>query len=867
MNLLNLPPRPVVTSYLNQQLSPSLTNNVSPEINMKSTSGILQNDALSFANFEEFFRNTNSIVTTPADKDKLRKRQGACERCRMKKRKCDGEQPCKNCANAISRKALSPDGCVYSSETSKSRKPNQSGIGTDNMDSDRESGLPTYEVNDREESNQVEINDKESSASPRAGPSRAEVSVESPVKVRSGKIPGYSFVEFQSGKSKMNPDCPDPAAPNLTPSQILMLTPSNGNELLKIPLRSVSSQLMEPITSLSSPPELIAHLIGLFYKICTCRGPGFRISESEFFRDLFPANKHSSFLLLSMCAFSVRFSSHPHLYQPPFHSPFAASHYFLALARDHLEQASNFEAELSLPLFEDKLKLLYAMSWYAVTEYAGGFPRFATIGTVKSCRIRQSMDIIHPEFTKINPLFNVWSVVYEQMHKDDRERQERIKNTIIKYRSPQLYQQYKEVQSLFILVDTLCAAAGGVSVLGRDDEFTYLLERPVRPFSKPLLNDPIKRIRMQEDIDSTQDVEADVERYLLNSAEEYGLSIPDKNSLIIQPIRNTNDIEDNRAHLLSLFQFRKVLAFCRTLQNDIIRGQITSKNAILGDCFKEVFETNKNADNQDLEIMRLHDSTLRMYFALPYARIRAIDTLAKFVLLSDCKLIRETGNYSQPRDPTGKRTAEDDSANEWTEQFYSLATNLWVFVSLSYLNISKNETGERYYIFFDQNADKGPEIRNSCDADPSQLLNSNDVILASFHATCFVMRTFLGSYGWLDKENYFKRNLREGQDKISTIPQKYENVPGPLVYNVYISLQLYTIAVAAISMLTSRSSVNIVSARIGVSRIRGSTRAEECEELKRELNGLIIPIIRFQAKWWTGLQIYAEAIEVLIESL
>ncbi|KAI8994340.1 hypothetical protein BC832DRAFT_70636 [Gaertneriomyces semiglobifer] len=281
----------------------------------------------------------------------------ACDRCRTRKRKCNGEKPmCNNCQHANERGTLESP-CTYSEKKKRSRRQTRDvllerlealekllepfkgrndpsaeaaraemagilqGLGRRGSNDDSESEAEGDEGDDDQDGLLAPDSSRSTGHSP-SGMQTTRASfygspdmdnVPAPHRDRSHSV-SSSIVSQQTAMFKnlaLSPDVPYASPIELSVSPSTFLTYAQDFSKADAP-----SQL----------PHLYTHLIGLYFAYVNICMPLF--NEAYFFQNLIPENNHPPALLYAIYAFGCLHSRHPALYREPYGNPRKASAMF-----------------------------------------------------------------------------------------------------------------------------------------------------------------------------------------------------------------------------------------------------------------------------------------------------------------------------------------------------------------------------------------------------------------------------------------------------------------------------------------------------------------------------------------------------------
>ncbi|KAJ1562018.1 hypothetical protein HK096_002425 [Nowakowskiella sp. JEL0078] len=791
----------------------------------------------------------SELIGKSGDTDKIElskpKRVKACERCREKKRKCDGKQPCNNCSNAIARKVESENCCTYNTDTKN-----------------RSKRVVNEDLIDRIINLESRLKEKDPNISLQSQTTHQVVDSQE-------CFIGNSLYTLVAAKSKTDEtNLRDQKLELNNQEAALNLSSKTRNNELDVELieypsimekqtsskRSISDQLKNPVTSLTSPPELVAHLLGLFYDLDHpyIHRIDDQLDRKSFFKNLYPKNTNQNHVILSMCAFSARFSTHPHLYLSPFTSPMNATLYFLKLLQEEMNEVISSVVRISNP--SEWILLLGSILCRGELEYGCGTPRFAADMCLSALRILQDLQLFNPDLASSNP-FNVFFFQrLEVMQKLD-DRMKRV--TLLQRRDPAFVEGCQKISSFMFHYDTICSAAGGAAFSADDDEFEYLLERPSRYILNKQTNEINKRRRLPQD-----SAEMDLESLIMDSVHTYSQKPWSYSTHMClhssTPMNST--IESQKAHTLIMFQFRKIYRRTRRLQAMAINRKATPRGVTHPQASMVVLSSlSQTFSNLDI---KLHDSTLKMYFGLPFPQVRALES---FEIFTSLVTSRTAWKPSIRHEDARKRYIdEEQKCLQWTMQFDSFSSNLWTCASISWLHATKSEQNDLFFMGFQSGlcSDNPQQPGSSEDADFSVLMNSSDVILTVFHASCFIGRQFLSEHGWIDDDGKFREPLCEhltDPDEIKDWKRKLL-LPAPMIYNCYYSFAMYIVTISALSTLQSNNILGVLGALNIISRTRQSTKEEEQKEVIKELEDLVLPSMKMHASKWPVLNIYIDKI-------
>lgn len=273
-----------------------------------------------------FFRMSSQSPQRP------RKRQTqSCDRCKFKKRKCDGSTPCENCLKVgadctfnISQKKRGPKSSRQPPEKKLKLDDNATFSGQVWNSTTAPAGLDPEMLN-----LYAELNPK----------LLAEFSLKAPVQIDPEMLSLYQEYEPKSLDSNFMSLLQDQQQVLHVDPEILNLyaqinpklsIQQDFMNLLEQPLGNVEDILYGTLLSVPDLPQLNSdfyiHLISLFFTYFHATMPIFE--ESIFFRRLMPVNTHDPSLLFAIYSIGCKYSRTPQLFHPPLMTPNDASKFF-----------------------------------------------------------------------------------------------------------------------------------------------------------------------------------------------------------------------------------------------------------------------------------------------------------------------------------------------------------------------------------------------------------------------------------------------------------------------------------------------------------------------------------------------------------
>ena len=286
--------------------------------------------------------------------EKVRKRQSqSCDRCKLKKRKCDGNHPCANCAKAgadctmnVEQKKRGPKRPGYHdietsnlSDNVKNIKNVNSNLMSANYDSNSPYGDSSMVFGDSLNFGQTSsyhsifdnVNDSllqfdtDFVSNFAIDPSLQLSTFVKPSKFNPAPVPSQSI---QQQPIKIDPvvlNYYTQLNPKLDVQQELDLFLA---ATLQAPTNEASDLSIPELPGITA--SFYLHLISMFFTYFHNAFP--LLDETVFFENLIPSNKHSQMLLSVIYAIGCRYSRSPQLYQTPFFSPQKAYSYFIKRA-------------------------------------------------------------------------------------------------------------------------------------------------------------------------------------------------------------------------------------------------------------------------------------------------------------------------------------------------------------------------------------------------------------------------------------------------------------------------------------------------------------------------------------------------------
>jgi hypothetical protein len=274
---------------------------------------------------------------------KIRKRQTqSCDRCKFKKRKCDGNNPCGNCIKALA-------DCTMNVEQKK-RGPKRNH--TDDYENNPTSESPKAFSNaniKKYQPNNIFANDQHTAKIRENNP--FDSVFDSNIQFETDFVSNFAIDPSLTLASYVKPSPYNPMGANYSVPQTMQQQPIEIDPVvlnyytqlnpklsvqqdldlfLAATLQNANEEQSSDLTITELPgipSTFYMHLISMFFTYYHKSNP--ILQESIFFENLVPRNRHHTMLLNTIYAIGCQYSRSPHLYQTPFYTPAKAFEYFI----------------------------------------------------------------------------------------------------------------------------------------------------------------------------------------------------------------------------------------------------------------------------------------------------------------------------------------------------------------------------------------------------------------------------------------------------------------------------------------------------------------------------------------------------------